>query len=154
MPLNPHGRDARATVNVQVKLAATGDDIERCFPVMVQLRVHLTQESFLESTARQKEEGYELAFVEDDGVVKAVAGFRVMEMLAHGRILYVDDLITDEAGRSKGYGEALMDWLESYAKTRECVELQLDSGVQRFRAHAFYFRQRMHISAYHFARKL
>jgi GNAT superfamily N-acetyltransferase len=139
---------------MQVKLAQTESDIERCFPVMVQLRLHLTRDTFRERSARQKDEGYELAFVEVDGVIKAVAGFRVMEMLAYGPILYVDDLITDEADRSKGYGDALMDWLETYAKSRECVELQLDSGVQRFRAHAFYFRKRMHISAYHFALKL
>src|SRR6185295_7106459 len=129
---------------MNIKLAETDAEIERCFPVMVQLRLHLTREDFLERAARQKQEGYKVAFVDDEGVVTAVAGFRIMEMLAHGRILYVDDLITDEAGRSKGYGDALMDWLASYARARDCVELQLDSGVQRFRAHAFYFRKRMH----------
>lgn len=121
---------------------------------MVQLRQHLTPESFRERTHRQHREGYEIAFVQDEGVVTAVAGFRVMEMLAYGRILYVDDLVTGEAGRSKGYGDALIDWLVEYARARDCIELQLDSGVQRFRAHAFYFRKRMYISAYHFARKL
>jgi GNAT superfamily N-acetyltransferase len=121
---------------------------------MVQLRSHLTPASFRERTHNQHREGYEIAFVQDGGVVTAVAGFRVMEMLAYGRILYVDDLVTDEAERSKGHGEALVDWLLEYARARDCVELQLDSGVQKFRAHAFYFRKRMHISAYHFALKL
>lgn len=139
---------------MKIKLAETDAEIEQCFPVMVQLRPHLTLAAFLKRIHIQREEGYQLAFVEDEGRVTAVAGFRIMEMLAHGRTLYVDDLVTDEACRSKGYGDMLMDWLTEFARVEECVELQLDSGVQRFRAHAFYFRKGMHISSYHFARKL
>jgi GNAT superfamily N-acetyltransferase len=139
---------------MRVKLAETDAEIEQCFPVMVQLRPHLTLTTFLKRIHIQREEGYQLAFVEDEGRITALGGFRIMEMLAHGRTLYVDDLVTDEACRSKGYGDMLMDWLSEFARAEECVELQLDSGVQRFRAHAFYFRKRMHISSYHFARKL
>ena len=49
----------------------------------------------------QQAQGYRLAFLEDEGAVVAVAGFRVMDMLATGRTLYVDDLVTDEAWRSR-----------------------------------------------------
>lgn len=139
---------------MEIKLAETDSDVECCFPVMVQLRMHLTPDTFLKRFHKQVSEGYQIAFVLDLGVARAVAGFRIMEMLAYGRILYVDDLVTDESGRSKGYGDALMDWLAAFARAQGCVQLQLDSGVQRFRAHAFYFRKRMHISAYHFAQTL
>jgi GNAT superfamily N-acetyltransferase len=139
---------------MRVKLAETDAEIKQCFPVMVQLRPHLTLDAFLKRVHVQRHERYQLAFVEDAGRITAVAGFRIMEMLAHGRILYVDDLVTDEGSRSKGYGDALIDWLVEFANAEKCDELQLDSGVQRFRAHAFYFRERMHISAYHFALKL
>ena len=139
---------------MQIRLAESDSDIELCFLVMQQLRPHLTAQTFRERVSRQKDEGYQIAFVEDQGVATAVAGFRITEMLAHGRFLYVDDLVTDEAGRSKGYGGALMDWLVAYARAHDCVELQLDSGVQRARAHAFYFQKRMHISSYHFSLKL
>jgi GNAT superfamily N-acetyltransferase len=72
-------------------------------------------------------------------------------MLARGWHMYVDDLVTDELGRSRGYGAFLMDWLVARAREEGCDNLDLDSGVQRFAAHRFYFRQRMTISAYHFA---
>lgn len=139
---------------MNIALAEDQLAVARCFPVMAQLRPHLTEAAYLAAVERQRSEGYQLLFLEADGAVRAVAGFRLMEMLAYGKTLYVDDLVTDAAQRSKGYGEALLDWLTEYARTQDCDLLHLDSGVQRFDAHRFYFTQRMWISAYHFSLKL
>jgi GNAT superfamily N-acetyltransferase len=139
---------------MHIQLAESEMDLMRCFPLMVQLRPHLTAQEFAERVARQQTSGYSIAFVEAEGAIKAVAGFRVLEMLAYGPFLYVDDLVTDEAARSQGYGGALCNWLLARAKSEGCVELQLDSGVHRSRAHRFYFQKGMHISDFHFALKL
>jgi len=56
-------------------------------------------------------QGYRLAAAIDDGQVRAVAGYRFMEMLYCGRILYIDDLVTDERLRSRGYERQLLEWL-------------------------------------------
>ena len=74
----------------------------------------------------------------------------IVEMLAHGRFLYVDDLVTLDAERSKGHGDALIDWLEAEARREGCRNLQLDSGTQRTAAHRFYFRKRMVVNSFHF----
>jgi GNAT superfamily N-acetyltransferase len=127
----------------------------RCFPVMAQLRPHLKESEFLDRIRRQgRDSGYALAFLEEDGSVHSVAGFRVSESLYYGRFLYVDDLITDESSRSKGQGGQLFDWLVAYAKKAGCDALALDSGVQRFAAHRFYLKKRMDILCHHFALKL
>jgi GNAT superfamily N-acetyltransferase len=139
---------------MQIQLAETDRDIERCFPVMVQLRPHLAADEFLDLVRRMMEGGYHLAYIEDVGTVQAVAGFRILEMLSRGRFMYVDDLVTDAAARSRGYGDALFDWLAKYAHSHACEQLELDSGVQRFGAHRFYFRKRMHIASYHFSLQL
>ena len=57
---------------------------------------------------------------------------------------------TAEASRSHAYGHALIQWLIHYARDKDCDSFDLDSGVHRFRAHRFYFREGMHINAYHF----
>ena len=36
------------------------------------------------------------------------------------------------------------------ARGQSCDNFELDSGVQRAAAHRFYFRERMHVAAYHF----
>lgn len=129
---------------------ASDDDIDRCFPVMVQLRPDLERREFVARVRRMAREGYRLAALEDRGLVCAVAGFRVCDLLARGRNLYVDDLVTDEGQRSSGYGASLFRWLRDLARSEGCARLDLDSGVQRTGAHRFYFREGMHIASYHF----
>jgi len=136
-----------------IHLAQTDLEIQSCFAVMSQLRPHLEASDFVARIRRQQQDGFQMAFLETGDGVQAVAGFRMVEMLAHGRFLYVDDLITDRNSRSRGHGEALLDWLCELARAHDCQSLQLDSGVQRFDAHRFYFRQRMTIASYHFALK-
>jgi GNAT superfamily N-acetyltransferase len=138
----------------EIRLAETEAEIASCFHVMAHLRPHLVQSEFARRVRAQQAQGYCLAFLEDAGVVAAVAGFRVMEMLATGRTLYVDDLVTDEARRSLGYGNAMLDWLQEYARKAGCETFSLDSGTQRQEAHAFYFRERMRVTSFHFAKKL
>jgi|SRR5581483_10358438 len=140
---------------MRIALAETDPDIARCFPVMAQLRPHLVEREFVPRVrAMQGSDHFHLAFVEDGGAVRAVAGYRYENKLVSGKNLYVDDLITDGAQRSRGHGRALLAWLIEQAKQHRCDSFELDSGVQRFDAHRFYFRERMHVSAYHFVRKL
>jgi GNAT superfamily N-acetyltransferase len=134
-------------------MVSTDADIEACHPVMAQLRPHVPAEGFVALVRRMEATGYHLASIGDeDGVVRAVAGYRFLDQLVRGKVLYVDDLVTDEAARSRGHGEALLDWLYTHAREQGCTALELDSGVHRGGAHRFYFRQRMTISAYHFTR--
>lgn len=137
-----------------IEIATSDAEILRCFPVMKQLRPHLSEESFVEQVRRMQNEGYVLASLTEDGVVLALAGYRVMEMLYAGRVLYVDDLVTDASSRSKGAGAKLHEWLVEKAKEQGCTVLTLDSAVHRFEAHRFYFRHRMTIMGYHFSMPL
>lgn len=139
---------------IQLHPARSDADILRCFGVVAQLRPHLVAEEFLPRVRRMEAEGFRLAYVEDDGEVRAVAGYRYMDLLFSGPTLYVDDLVTDSVHRSRGYGAALLGWLEGEARARGCATLTLDSGVQRAEAHRFYFRQRMSIQGYHFSLSL
>jgi GNAT superfamily N-acetyltransferase len=66
----------------------------------------------------------------------------------------VDDLVTDEALRSKSYGRQMLSWLIDQARAEGCESFELDSGVQRFDAHRFYLSNRMIISGHHFRLKL
>ena len=86
--------------------------------------------------------------------VVAVAGYRVTELLAWGKTLYVDDLATGSTRRGSGYGSRLFDWLLDEARRQGCAELHLDSGVHRFDAHRFYLQKGMDITSHHFAIKL
>ena len=138
-----------------IRIAKTPKEILRCHPVMRELRpLWQNPEQFVERVQRQQEQGYQLAFVESNEEICAVAGYRFMESLFSGKFLYVDDLVTRESDRSRGFGGELLDWLIEQAREHDCENLELDSGVQRFDAHRFYFSKRMSISSYHFQIKI
>jgi hypothetical protein len=99
-------------------------------------------------------DGARMALVVDGEAVLCVALWRLIENTFEGRRLYVDDLVSDEARRSQGAGRMMLDWLEVQAGALGCDALALDSGVQRQRAHRFYFREGMHIASYCFKKAL
>ncbi len=134
-----------------IQLAESDTQILECFPTLSQLRPHLEQDKFLAQFHRQKQKGYQLAFIKVDDRVVAVAGFCISESFAWGQSLYVYDLVVDETMRSQKYGQHIFSWLIEYAKLHHCEQLHLDSGVQRFDAHRFYFQQRMKINSHHFS---
>ncbi len=129
-------------------------EVALTYPVMSQLRPHVEEGEYVGRVGRMRREGYRLAAVVDEGWVVCVAGFRIQDRLYTGKHLYVDDLITDEGTRSGGHGRLILDWLAAEAKRSGCGQLHLDSGVQRYDAHRFYFREGMRISSYHFAKEL
>jgi GNAT superfamily N-acetyltransferase len=136
---------------MNITLAKSDGEIDSCFAILQVLRPHLITSDFVRRIKRQQQQGYQLAYIEDDASIKAVAGFSISECLAWGKFLYVDDLVTKESDRSQGYGTNLLNWLLDYAKANACEQLHLDSGVQRCAAHRFYFKHRLEIRGYHFA---
>jgi GNAT superfamily N-acetyltransferase len=133
-----------------IQIAITDAEINRCFPVMHQLRPKLLAEEFVGRIQTQQAEGYQLAFLAHENAIACVAGFRLQTLLWSGRTLYVDDLVTDAALRSQGHGEAMLVWLIALAKEAGCTTFMLDSGTHRHEAHAFYFRHGLRICDFHF----
>lgn len=132
-------------------IATTDEEISATFPLMKQLRPHLSEHAYLNTIRRlQSEYGYRLAVLFEDGEAKAAAGYRLTENLAWGRSMYVDDLITDGESRFRGYATRIFDWLEEEIERHGCAMMHLDSGVHRHDAHRFYLNRKMKISCHHF----
>ncbi|XEC92522.1 GNAT family N-acetyltransferase [Paenibacillus tarimensis] len=129
----------------------TDEEITATFSLMKQLRPHLEEESYLYRIKQlQLYYDYQLIALLEEGKVRAAAGYRICDSLAWGKYLYVDDLITDEASRSRGFANQLFDRLDHILQDNQCVGMHLDSGVQRHDAHRFYLNRKMKISCYHF----
>jgi GNAT superfamily N-acetyltransferase len=98
--------------------------------------------------------GGEMCVVAEGDAVLGVAVYRAFENTFSGLRFYVDDLITDEAARSRGVGHMLMDYLSAEAKRRGARWVELESGTQREQAHKFYFREGMTVIAFSFRKSL
>jgi len=118
-----------------------------------QLRPHLPG-GYVETMTRILSDGGEMAVAVVGERVAGVAVFRVYRNTFAGNRFYVDDLVTDETARSTGIGHALIAWLETEALARGCSGIDLESGVQRARAHRFYFREGFVIPSFSFRKTL
>lgn len=138
----------------EVKIAASDHEIIHCFDVMHELRPHLKREEFVLQVRRMMKETYTLAYIDDGGKAVCASGFRFEEMLFRGKSIYVDDLVTLPDYRSKKYGGKMIDWIIELARKKDCKQVHLDSGVQRFDAHRFYLNNGFDITSHHFAMTL
>lgn len=115
------------------------DQLRAAWPVMSQLRGHLSEERWLELTDELAADGYRLlALQDDDGAIQALAGIRVSTNLYYGKHLWVDELVTTSDARSKGHGRALLAHVEEIALSEGCEMVGLSSGLRRVDAHRFY----------------
>lgn len=139
---------------MDIRLASSDEEVLACYPVISVLRPNIPHTQFLPLVRRAEAGGYRLVCLYVDKEPVAVAGVRISENFAWGRFLYVDDLVTLDEHRSKGYGSALLDWLRFYAKDVGCEQMHLDSGLHRADAHRFYQREGVNKTGYHFAEAL
>jgi GNAT superfamily N-acetyltransferase len=123
-------------------------------PVLLELRPHLTPESFAHVYCEGHPQGLRYTAVYQEDRCLAVAGWRFVATTVALSKLYVDDLVTASDHRGQGAGGALLGELESRAREAGCRLLDLDSGAQREDAHRFYFREGMVISGFHFIKRL
>ncbi|GAB4489530.1 MAG: hypothetical protein OHK0019_07210 [Saprospiraceae bacterium] len=139
---------------MQIQLARTEADILKCWPVMKLLRPHLEEEKFVPLVKEMLSEGYELAFIEANGIAAAAIGYRYEQKLFDGKQIYVDDLTTLEAYRGKGYAGQLLDFVFDLARQGGYACVTLDSGLARHDAHRLYLNKGFVITSMHFTKKL
>ena len=127
---------------------------ERSFDIYSVLRPHLEMQGFADKIQRQYSQGFRIIAIEEDTKIVALAGYRFLECTAWGRILYIDDLITDPELKRRGYASQLLDRLMHIAKAHQCDEVHLDTGHTRFDAHRLYLNKGFQLNCHHMSRKL
>ncbi|TDO56617.1 acetyltransferase (GNAT) family protein [Kribbella sp. VKM Ac-2571] len=124
------------------------------FPVLAELRPHLTLDTFRAVAKEAEPEGLRFTVCFEPGGPVGVAGWRVMTTTYSDRKLHIDDLVVARSHRGHGVGSALLSHLRGRAVELRCTAIDLDSRVHRHDAHRFYLRERYDISAHHFLLEL
>jgi ribosomal protein S18 acetylase RimI-like enzyme len=127
----------------EIRQLSMEHEVRGAFPVINQLRTHLSEDLFYELFLEMQEQGYTLFANYDNEKIVALAGFAILTNLYDGKHVYLYDLITDSKERSKGFGEELLAFLESFAVQNNCSCVTLSSNVNRIDAHRFY-EKKMH----------
>ncbi len=130
-------------------------DLERCYPVMKELRTHLSFEDYISIyDESHKTNGYEIVAIEDHSQIVAVMGYRFLSDYVRGKHVYVDDLVSRENVRSQGLGAELLKYAEKVAKESGCKTLRLCTGIENERGVKFYDRNGWTKRAYAYTKKL
>ena len=96
-----------------IKPMTIDEDILRTFAIMRQLRPDLKEAEYLARVKdQQKNDGWHLVALIEEEVVRCVASYKFSRSFHFDKYMYVDDLVTDESQRSRGYGDRMLEWLE------------------------------------------
>jgi len=131
------------------------EELERCFPVMKELRPHLSEQEYLEIYRHAHAmDGYEIVALEQSGQILAVIGYRILYDFVRGRHLYIDDLVTTEKMRSQGLGEQLLEHAAVVAKGLGCKSMRLCAVLENEQGIKFYEKNKWNKRAYAFTKKV
>jgi len=147
--------DAEGGMTETIRHADTDAEIAACFPVMRELRPHLTgPEEILTRVRRQAEAGYRILAAWRGEEAVGLAGYRPQENLIRGPFCYVDDLVVREDIRRSGLGARLLAAVGEEARARGLPHLVLDTDLANALGQRFYFRFGMLPAALRFAMRL
>jgi GNAT superfamily N-acetyltransferase len=115
------------TLPLTVRELLADREIAAAFPLMRELRDRLREETFLAQVRRQQAEGYRLFAGFAGERLVALGGVRRTHTL--GEHLFVDDLVTEEDARGKGYGRELLRGIAGGAAAEGLFRIHLDSRI-------------------------
>lgn len=139
----------------QIIILQTQKELEQAFLLMKELRPHLTLQDFLEIyNQSHKTTGYEIAAVVKDSQILAIMGYRILYDYVHGKHCYIDDLVSTEQQRSKGYGSILLKYAEQFAQDNQCTGLRLCTGIENDRGKKFYEKNEWNLRAIVYKKKV
>lgn len=135
---------------MNIREVVTEADLHDVFPVLQQLRMKLSREEASSLFQKMKEENYKLFSLrnEEDEAV-SLAGVAICTNFYNEKHVFVYDLVTAEAHRSKGYGKVLLSYVEKW-----CSSIVLTSAFPRMDAHRFYEREGYDKVSYSFYKEL
>ena len=136
----------------EVSIAHEEADVRKCWTAYKELRPHLrSDDELVERWRVQTREGFQIIYIQEGDIAVAAAGYRVINTLAWGRVLYVDDLVAVAARHKGGLGTALLKYIQDEARLLGCDAVHLDTGYQRRLAHLAYLRNGFHFDCHHLA---
>lgn len=125
---------------IVIEEVITNDGIEDAYKLMQQLRPTLDKDRYINLLEEMKKEGYKNYALYVDGKMVSLAGVIKLTNLYYGKHIWVNDLVTDENYRDKGYGEELLTYIEVVGKELHCENIALSSAIRKVDAHNFYDR--------------
>lgn len=124
-------------------------------PLMMEYTEGKTAQNILEERfLEMANENYECAAMYDYDKLIGIAGMWFMTRHYSGKSMEPDHVYIANGYRGKSLGKQFFGWLHSYAKSKGCNSSELNTYVQNFPSHKFYYNEGYEIYGYHFYKTL
>lgn len=131
------------------------DDLDIIIPLVFQLNEGRVSKAVLKSRFDEmKHQNYECAVIYNDDEIIGVSGLWYCTRHYAGKSVELDHVYIHPNHRSKGLGEKFMDWIYSHVKEKGCCSMELNTYVQNYPSHKFYYNEGYEIWGYHFYRNI
>lgn len=99
-------------------------------------------------------QNYECAGIFEGEKLIGVSGMWFCTRHYSGKSVEVDHVYIDDNYRGKGLGKQFFKWIYNYVKQKGYEAVELNTYVQNYPSHKFYYNEGFEILGYHFFKKL
>jgi len=131
------------------------NEILSIVPLMKELgSADISDETLQERLLEMAEQHYECIGIYDETSLIGACGMWFQTRHYAGKSVEVDHVIITSSHRSMGIGKQLMEFVYSYAGAKNCNWVELNTFVQNFPSHKFYYNEGFIAKGYHFIKEL
>ena len=98
-------------------------------------------------------QNYECAVILHEDQLIGLSGMWFSTRHYSGKTVEIDHVFIEEDYRNKGLGKDFFNWIYEYAKSVGCNTAELNTYVQNYPSHKFYYNEGFEILGYHFLKK-
>ena len=141
-------------MNYQFRIISN-NDLDQIIPLVYELNEARVNKELLSLRFNEmKHQNYECAVIfNEDGIV-GVSGLWFCTRHYIGKSVELDHVFIKPNHRGNGLGKQFMEWLYDYVKSKGCKSAELNTYVQNYPSHKFYYNEGFEILGYHFLKQL
>lgn len=141
-------------MNYQFKIIPN-ENLNQIIPLVYELSEAKVSEELLQSRFNEmKNQNYECAGIFIDNDLIGVSGLWFCTRHYMGKSVELDHVYIKPEHRGSGIGKQFMNWIYNYVKEKGCNSVELNTYVQNYPSHKFYYNEGFEILGYHFLKKL
>ena len=142
------------TTRITLRELTSKADWQSAYPLLRQQNKTLTITKYRKLLPAMQEKGYRCVGAFSGGELMGIMGFWIGHRFWCEKYIDLDNVVVDEAARSRGIGKKLLDWAEAEGRRQGCKLAVLDSYTTAPRAHRFYYRAGYVALGYHVTKQL
>ena len=99
-------------------------------------------------------QNYECVGIFDGEKLIGISGLWFCTRHYSGKSVEPDHVFIDDDYRGKGLGKQFFEWIYNYVRSKGCESVELNTYVNNYPSHKFYYNEGFEILGYHFFKKL